>query len=230
VPRAEQEWPLARTRWTRLYLNSDSNRLKTEPVASEGTVVYDGLGDGADFSFTVDKETEITGPMAAKLFVSSTTPDADLFLVVRVFSPGDDEVVFQGALDPNTPIAQGWLRASQRKLDSARSLPYRPYHTHDEIQPLTPGDVYELDVEIWPSSIVVPAGYRLTLSVRGKDYEYGGELDEFARNFHYAGRGCGPFVHTSMADRPEEIFGGRVTIHTGGRHGSYLLLPIIPGK
>lgn len=230
VPRAEQEWPLARTRWTRLYLNSDSNRLQSEPVASEGTVVYDGLGDGADFSFTVDKETEITGPMAAKLFVSSTTPDADLFLVVRVFSPGGDEVVFQGALDPNTPIAQGWLRASQRKLDSARSLPYRPYHTHDEIQPLTPGDVYELDVEIWPSSIVVPAGYRLTLSVRGKDYEYGGELDEFARNFHYAGRGCGPFVHTSMADRPEEIFGGRVTIHTGGRHGSYLLLPIIPGK
>jgi len=70
----------------------------------------------------------------------------------------------------------------------------------------------------------------LTLSVRGKDYEYGGELDEFARDFHYAGRGCGPFVHTSMADRPEEIFGGRVTIHTGGRHGSYLLLPIIPGK
>ena len=230
VPRAEQEWPLARTRWTRLYLTSDGNRLQTEPVASEGAVVYDGLGDGADFSFTVEEETEITGPMAAKLFVSSTTPDADLFLVVRVFSPAGDEVVFQGALDPNTPIAQGWLRASQRKLDSARSLPYRPYHTHDEIQPLTPADVYELDVEIWPSSIVVPAGYRVTLSVRGKDYEYGGELDEFARNFHYAGRGCGPFVHTGAADRPEEIFGGRVTVHTGGDHGSYLLLPIIPGK
>jgi len=212
VPRAEQEWPLARTRWTRLYLNSDGNRLQTEPVASEGAVVYDGLGDGADFSFTVEEDTEITGPMAAKLFVSSTTPDADLFLVVRVFSPAGDEVVFQGALDPNTPIAQGWLRASQRKLDSARSLPYRPYHTHDEIQPLTPADVYELDVEIWPSSIVVPAGYRVTLSVRGKDYEYGGELDEFARNFHYAGRGCGPFVHTGAADRPEEIFGGRVTV------------------
>ena len=83
-------------------------------------------------------------------------------------------------------------------------------------------------MEVWPSSIVVPAGHRVTLSVRGKDYEYGGKLDEFARNFHYASKGCGPFVHTSTEDRPEEVFGGRVTIHAGGRYGSYLLLPIIP--
>ena len=228
VPREESEWPLARTQWTRYYLNPEGNRLQLQPVADEGKVEYDGFGDGADFSFTVERETEITGPIAAKLFVSSATADADLFLVVRVFKPNGDEIVFQGALDPNTPIAQGWLRVSHRKLDLARALPYRPYHTHDEIQPLTPGEVYEVDVEVWPSSIVVPAGYRVTLSVRGKDYEYGGKLDEFARNFHYASKGCGPFVHTSTEDRPEEVFGGRVTIHAGGRYGSYLLLPIIP--
>ncbi len=46
------------------------------------------------------------------------------------------------------PVGQGWLRASHRKLDAKRSLPYRPYHTHDEKQPLTPGKVYELNVEI----------------------------------------------------------------------------------
>lgn len=83
-------------------------------------------------------------------------------------------------------------------------------------------------MEILPSSIVVPAGYRVTLSVRGKDYEYGGELDEFARTFHYASKGCGPFVHTHPEDRPEDIFGGQVTIHAGGQYGSHLLLPIIP--
>ncbi len=46
------------------------------------------------------------------------------------------EVTFKGALDPHTPIAQGWLRASHRNLDPKKSRRYRPYHTHDEAQPL----------------------------------------------------------------------------------------------
>ena len=71
------------------------------------------------------------------------------------------EVVFQGALDPHTPIGQGWLRASHRKLDKKLTLPFRPYHTHDEKQPLKPGEVYELDIEIVPTCIVVPKGYRV---------------------------------------------------------------------
>jgi predicted acyl esterase len=228
VERAENEWPLARTRWTRLYLDPGGTALSRQRVQGEATIEYDALGDGVTFSLPIDAETEITGPMAAKLFIASTTKDADLFLVVRVFDAGGDEVTFQGALDPNTPIAQGWLRASHRKLDPERSLPYRPYHAHDELQPLTPGQVYELDVEIWPSSIVVPPGYRLALTVRGRDYEYGGELSEFAKSFHYAHKGVGPFQHEDPDDRPREVFGGRVTLYSGGERQSYLLLPVIP--
>jgi predicted acyl esterase len=228
VERAENEWPLARTRWTRLYLDPGGTALSRQPAKGEATIEYDALGDGVTFSLPIDAETEITGPMAAKLFIASTTRDADLFLVVRVFDAGGDEVTFQGALDPNTPIAQGWLRASHRKLDPERSLPYRPYHAHDELQPLTPGQVYELDVEIWPSSIVVPPGYRLALTVRGRDYEYGGELSDFAKSFHYAHKGVGPFQHEDPDDRPREVFGGRVTLYSGGERQSYLLLPVIP--
>ena len=143
------------------------------PAPARGRVSYEALGDGVTFmGEPLEQEAEITGPLAAKLFVSSSTEDADLFLVLRVFDPEGEEVVFQGAIDPHTPIAQGWLRASHRKLDPELSEPYRPYHPHDEMQPLTPGEVYELDVEIWPTSIVVPAGYRLALTVRGRDYEY----------------------------------------------------------
>jgi predicted acyl esterase len=228
VERAENEWPLARTRWTRLYLDPGGTALSRQPAKGEATIEYDALGDGVTFSLPIDAETEITGPMAAKLFIASTTRDADLFLVVRVFDAGGDEVTFQGALDPNTPIAQGWLRASHRKLDPERSLPYRPYHAHDELQPLTPGQVYELDVEIWPSSIVVPPGYRLALTVRGRDYEYGGELSDFAKSFHYAHKGVGPFQHEDPDDRPREVFSGRVTLYSGGERQSYLLLPVIP--
>ncbi|MBT5948849.1 MAG: peptidase S15, partial [Nitrospinaceae bacterium] len=138
--------------------------------------------------------------------------------------------VFQGALDPNTPIGQGWLRASHRKLDPELSEPYRPYHTHDEKQPLTPGEVVELDVEIWVTSIVVPVGYRVALSVRGKDYEYAGATGEGLATMKNEFKGCGPFLHNDPRDRPVEIYGKKVTLHTVPGHEPYLLLPVIPPK
>ena len=78
------------------------------------------------------KNLEITGPVAAKLWVSSETTDADLFLALRVFDPAGKEVTFIGSNDPRTPVGLGWLRASHRKLDPKLSKPYRPWHTHDE--------------------------------------------------------------------------------------------------
>ena len=230
VLRDESEWPLARTQWTTVYLDAARRRLGSEP-GEPATLTYDALGDGVDFSLpAMEEETELTGPMAATLYVSSSTADADLFLVVRVFDPQGDEVTFQGALDPNTPVAQGWLRASHRRLDEERSLPWRPYHTHDLAEPLVPGQVVRLDVEIWPTSIVVPPGFRVVLSVRGKDYEYQGPLSEFAKTFYYANRGVGPFTHNDPVDRPAAVFGGEVTLHTGGEHPSSLLLPVVPPK
>ncbi len=225
--REEEEWPLARTRWTKFYLDAANQRL-TEKIPDAASIDYQGLGDGVTFEMeTLEHDLEVTGPLAAKLFAASGTVDADLFLVLRVFDPAGKEITFTGALDPNTPIAQGWLRASHRKLDPVKSLAYRPWHTHDEKQPLEPGTIYELDVEIWPTSIVIPAGYRLALTVRGKDYEYRGELTEFAKNFYYANGGVGPFTHADPVDRPADIFDGLVSLHTGGDQASYVLLPII---
>jgi predicted acyl esterase len=228
VERAENEWPLARTRWTRYYLDPAHESLRDAAPPASSSAAYDAGGHGLTLRTPpFERETEVTGPLAATLFVSSSTTDADLFLVVRLFDPKGNEVVFQGALDPNTPIAQGWLRASHRKLDPALTRAYRPYHAHDEIQPLEPGRIYELDVEIWPTCIVVPHGYTLALTVRGSDYEYEGDLGEFARRFAYASKGCGPFLHADPDDRTPERR-GRTTVHGGGEHASYLLLPIIP--
>jgi predicted acyl esterase len=171
---------------------------------------------------------EVTGPMAATLHVSSSTSNADLFLVVRLFDPHGDEVTFEGSTDPNTPIANGWLRASHRALDPERSQPWQPYHPHDREEPLEPGEVYELNVEIVPSCVVVPPGHQLGLSVRGKDYEYTGKLDEYGETFYYATRGTGGMTHNDPDDRPADIFGGTVTLHMGPDHPSHLLLPVIP--
>jgi len=227
--RAESEWPLGRTRWTRLYLDPAGPALSFERVAAEGAVEYDALGEGITYtSPPLEREIEITGPSAAKLFVSSNTADADLFLVLRAFDPDGEEVTFQGAIDPHTPIGQGWLRASHRKLDPTLSTAYRPYHSHDEVQPLRPGHAYELDVEIWPTSVVLPAGYRLGLTVRGKDYEHPKAGGDRLATFKNELRGCGPFLHDDLRDRPPEVFGAAVTLHAGGRHDAHLLLPFVP--
>jgi uncharacterized protein len=229
--RSENEWPLARTRWTKLYLDPADGALGERRSSAAGTMSFAALGDGVTFlTAPLAAETEITGPAALKLFVSSSTADADIFVVLRAFTPDLKEVVFQGAIDPHTPIAQGWLRASHRKLDATLSRPYRPYHTHSQLQPLRPSRAVELDIEIWPSSIVLPAGYRLGLTIRGKDYEYGGASGGRLSNFKNELKGCGPFLHNDSADRPAEVFSGTTSLHFGGARQSYLLVPIIPAQ
>lgn len=228
VPRTEHEWPLARTRWTRLYLDPAGRRLSWRPVTRASEAEYPAMREGVTFwSPPFEQETEITGPLSARLFISSSTADADLFLILQLFDPYGQEVTFHGAVEPAAPIAQGWLRASHRKLDPQLSTEWRPYHTHDEYQPLTPGEIYEVEVEIWPTCIVIPPGYRLALTIQGSDLEReqeSGQLQTLGRF-----RGSGPFVHKDPWDRRPETFGGRVTIYSDAGRPSYLLLPIIPG-
>jgi predicted acyl esterase len=230
VERPENEWPLARTKWTSFYLDPDGMRLTDKAPATDKAISYEAMGDGLTFSTPpLEKETEITGPSALKLWISSATTDADIFAVLRVYDAKGQEVLFQGALDPKTPIGQGWLRASQRKLDPKLSLPYRPYHTHDEKQPLKPGEVVELEIEIWPTCIVVPKGYRIALTIRGRDYEHDGAAATLS-NMKNPMRGCGPFLHDDENDRPPAIFGGKVTLHVGPKRPAHVLLPVIPPK
>jgi predicted acyl esterase len=230
VQRSESEWPLKRTRWTKFHLQPDG-MLATNASAKAHTLTFDATGDGVTFlTPPLEHETEVTGPSMLKLFVSSSTRDADIFAILRVFSPDLKEVVFQGAIDPHTPIAQGWLRASHRKLDRRLSKPWRPYHSHDEKQPLKRGEIVELDVEIWPTCIVVPKGCRVALTIRGKDYEYGGASGGRLSNFKNELKGCGPFLHDDPLDRPPGVFAGATTLHWGRGRKPYLLLPVVPPR
>ncbi len=229
--RHEDAWPIARTRWTKLYLDVDAGALLGAPPPAEGRADYDPSGDGLTFtSAPFERETEITGPLAARLFVASSTSDADVFAVLRAFGPDGAEVVFQGAIDPHTPLAQGWLRASHRALDPELTTDYRPYHTHAAQAPLGPGEVVQLDVELWPTSIVLPAGYRLALSVRGNDYRYAGPSGGRLSNFKNELTGCGPFLHDDPRDRSPAIFGGSNSLYAGPGREAYLLVPIVPPR
>ena len=228
--RHENEWPIARTQWTRFYLDPDNIALTRERPTKKTSVTFDALDDGLLFmTQPLTEPLELTGPSAAKLFVSSSTPDADIFLVLRVFDPDGKEVTFHGANDPRVPVALGWLRASHRRLDPTLSLPYRPYHPHQERELLMPGKPIELDIEIWPTCIVVPTGYRFGLAVRGRDYQNDGP-PLVIPGAKYPTNGVGPFRHDDPDDRPASVFGGKTTLHFDGDNMPYVLLPVIPEK
>lgn len=231
VERMEDDWPIPRTQWTKFHLHSAGQLLDPKATSAAAKISFDAMGDGLTFiSEPLAAQTELTGPVAAKLWVSSSTADADLFLVLRIYTADLREVTFPGALDPHTPVAQGWLRASHRALDTALSQPWRPYHTHTSKQALTPGEAVELDIELWPTSIVVPAGYRIALSVRGKDYEFAKSTGIKLSNLKNEMLGCGPFLHNDPRDRPKALFGGATTVHLDPARPSYVLLPVIPPK
>jgi predicted acyl esterase len=213
--RQEHEWPLARTAWTRFYLDAGAHTLGSSAPAQAAEASYRAMQESVSFSTApFEQDTEFTGPACLRVWVSSSTRDLDLFAVLRVFDPEGRESTFIGAHEP-VPMALGWLRASHRKLDPARSQPYRPWHTHDEVQKLTPGEPVPLDVEIWPTSMVFPKGWRLVLTLQGHDFIV---------------TPPGRMRHDHPQDRPADEFGGLGTIHTGGAQASYLLMPLIPAR
>ena len=231
VERQESSWPIDRTIWQKMYLQDNGQLKEINLSKTASSIAFAAQGDGLSFlSEPLQQETEITGPLALKLLISSDTSDADLFAVLRAYTPDLREITFAGAIDPHTPIAQGWLRASHRELDEVLSKPYRPYHKHQKRQMLKPGEKVALDIELWPTSIVLPVGYRLGLSIRGKDYIFAEKTGLKLSNFKNELLGCGPFLHNEPRDRAPLLYNGNTTIHLDPNQPSYLVLPVIPRK
>ena len=109
------------------------------------------------------------------------------------------------------PVALGWLRASHRELDAEKSTEWQPVHTHTRSQKIKPGEVVPLDIEIWPSGTKFSAGETLRLIVQGTD------LNRYPKD-----KVPVYFRHEASVNK------GRHSIHAGGAHESYLLVPVIP--
>ena len=231
--RGEQAWPLPRTEWTRFRLDLAGGKLTVladsgQPDGELRSAAFDARGPGLDFwTPPLGAELEITGPAAARLTIASSVTDADLFVTLRVADPAGRDVTFVSGQDPHGCVGFGWLRASHRETDPDRSRPWRPWHQHESRQPLTPGEPVPLDIEIWPTSVVIPAGYRLGVTISGRDFELSGD-GPWPTAFGVTMRGNGIFVHDEPADRPAELAGGTTTLLSGGDSPSYLVLPVIP--
>jgi uncharacterized protein len=238
--RHENEWPIARTEWTKFYFDlsppdagapvnrgglvancppeTSSRTYESSSLGSMGStsaassqVMGGGIKPGMGIALEtlpLDHDVEITGPLAASFWVSSTTEDMDLFLTLRNFDSDGNEVLETGQQGTPVPVAKGWLRVSHRELDPELSLPYRPYHKHRRRQFLKPGEIVKVDVEIWPTSMVFRKGHRIRLDIQPRD-----------------GVGSQSYMHYHA-----DYNVGTNTIYAGGERESYLLLPVIPAK
>ncbi|KXL44606.1 hypothetical protein M433DRAFT_68128 [Acidomyces richmondensis BFW] len=230
--RFENEWPVARTQYTRYYLTPELVLSTTLPSSHEtNSIAYKALGTMENPQLVQFKtepfetETEITGHVVAHLCVSAsklsnqtTEPsDIDIFLTLRHISPEGKEVFYTGTAGDPVPLAKGWLRVSLRKVESSHPrhtewLPYREYRSID-VQEVTPDTVYEVDVEIWPTNVVVEKGATLMLEVSSGDTQ-----------------GCGVFQHNHPEDRKESVFAGLNTLHFSNEHQNFVVFPVIPSK
>ena len=222
--RYENEWPIARTQYTRYYL-SPSGGLSTSPTMLQSQVSYEAPnGDPVQFSskpFT--EETEITGHVVAHLNIScsplheASPTDIDLFVTLRHLDPSGKEVFYTGTTGDPVPLTKGWLRLSLRKTDPGHTyhrdyLPRRNYYSTD-VEPVKPGESYPVDIEIWPTNVVIETGGHLVFEIAAHDTQ-----------------GSGQFTHTHPEDRNSKIFTGLNCIDWSDQQQNYVVVPIIPRK
>lgn len=204
--RAERSWPLPGTRWTALYLGLGA--LSESPVRTPATTRVDLSTGRASFVFSISDDLELAGPMKLRLYVElAGCNDAHLFVAVRKVADGRN-VVFEGSFGFGYDvITKGWLRVALRQVDDASSEPHRPVLNFDHEEPLKPGQVAPVDIELLPSATLFHRGDTLRLDVQGRWF--------WRRSAFF-----GTFPADYAPSPP-----GTVILHTGGEHDAHLLVP-----
>jgi uncharacterized protein len=206
--RSENEWPLARTKFTKLFLNCRDRSLVADRPIDEVSVQYDSeAGETLTFDVTFAQTMELTGPVVLRLWVTADdADDLDLFAALRKLDRESHDVWFCGKDGHRQgSVAAGWSRVSERKKDPARSAPWRPYLKHTRPEKVRPGESVPVEIEILPSSTLFEAGEALRLLISGREIV-----------------GHDRFGHDETVNK------GMHTIRAGGRYDSYLLVPVIP--
>jgi predicted acyl esterase len=203
VWRDEHEWPLKRTQWTKMYLQADGG-IGEAPGADGGPqftnepyLLPGRKSPNATFrTAPMEKDTEITGPSVLNLCASIDQPETNWIVNVRDEAPDGKSLL----------VTKGWLRASHRAIDAAKSKPYKPYHPHDKNVAVPVNQPVEYAIELRDTAMVFQKGHRLVLEIRAQDALVEEPI----------------WYHQTSALKTKH------TVHCGGKHASYLLLPVIP--
>jgi uncharacterized protein len=207
--REEHSWPLDRTGWRPLYLTASG--LAAAPPSAPGRITFGMRSRGACWEWTATADTEITGPMALRLWVEAHgADDVDLFAGVEKWR-GRTYIPFEGSYGfGRDRITTGWLKASLRALDQEKSRPFDPVPTFSHRQPLAPGQVVLADMALGPSATLIKAGETLRLVVAGRWLWPRNPLTgQFPAAYQKGPR-------------------GRCSLHWGPQHPARLLIPVVP--
>jgi hypothetical protein len=230
--RNENEFPLARTEYKKLYMNAENGSLNANASKDEKKVAYNSTqGGSASFGYTFTEDTELTGYMKVKLWVAAgSANDMDLFVTIRKFAgPYDptseigkplEEVLGAGVVTMGNEIffrgmnghsydmaARGQMRVSQRELDEKLSTPYQPVQKFQGEKKLQPGEIVPVEIALLPSSTFFRKGESLNLTIQG-----------------YCPVQNPLLWYDWLINKGEHI------IYTGGKHESFLQIPVIPVK
>lgn len=247
VGRAEDEFPLARTVYRKLYLSAADSTLQASLPQQEITDIYQSAAkdNKVTYRYRMDKPTEITGYMKLHLWVSAPDHD-DMDLAVRVEKLSKDGQPLPDRAG-NRIVATGQLRVSMRQLDTLRTTEAEPYYTFTGEQKLKPGEIVPVEIEIWPMGLFFKKGEILQLTVGAYQPEkaaipFGSaKITVPEEGFTYMpGQPVKMMTlggdATECADPSEVVTSpathnvGRHCIYTGGRYDSYLYIPEIPAK
>ena len=211
--RAENEWPLARTRHQPLYLDAASGKMSAAAPAGQACLVYDAMKGQAAFAYRFDRDTELTGHMSLRLWVEARgNDDMDLFVVAQKLGPDGKRVPYTVyGVNWVAEPARGFLRASHRELDPERCTPGQPWHTHLREQLLKSGEIVPVDIEFWPMGCLWHAGETLRILIAGH-----------------------PILHVGNPVTGEALVSarnrGEHVLWSGGRYNSHLLIPSTPPR
>lgn len=201
------EWPLPETMWTPFYLHANGLLSEHEFWPSEGSSTFEDShftrGSLTFLTPPLVENTEVIGPIALKLYASTTNTEVLWYITFL-------DIDLEGK---ETLLTRGWLRGSQRRVDTERSKPWQPYHLHTKREPLNPEEIYEFNIEIRPYGILFKPGHRIGVRIKCVDDEKpANSLEAWAMGH----------VWRQTASR--------VTVYHNADYPSNLLLPITKGN
>ncbi len=206
--RPEENFPLKRTKYEKLYLDASDKSMKKEPVQEKAMAAYDSETGEISFDYRFEEDTELTGYMKLRLFVAAESyNDMDLFIAVQKLGTNGDLLPVTLFGEPH-PGAWGKMRVSRRKLNETLSTDYCPVQAHTCDEKLEPGQIVPVDIEIVPTSRFFHKGQQIRVSVAGR----------YIR---------GDWFEPLMWNTDNQ---GNHLVYTGGEYGSFLQIPVIPPR
>lgn len=208
IVRHEQDWPIPGTQYTKLHLGN-KEALSLNRPSNAGEISYDWASGKAMFDITFDKETEVSGHIMAKLWVSpQNADDMDLFVTLRKIDAFGHEVNFDSDIEPGRlPVDYGFMRLSKRALNPKLSKSWLPEQLsvvpEGPSERVKPGQIVPCEIQLVGSSTLFYSGERLRLEISGK------MPDDNLFGYH------------------DTVNSGIHTIHFGGEYDSYLMVPIV---